>query len=233
MSNSSVKPFGGVFPTDHAADSKSSFGKPEALGAPMSIAPDGDVILHVSCVGQSGDYLVSSHILCATSSVFKGILGKNSNFAEAVALRQARLTGSDAPIVVPLEDDDPWAMGVVLRVLHSRHYSVPGEVTLPEMVKIAVVCDKYGFYEGLHTTSGTWLESLRSEESIDEFPDDWLLISWVFGPEEIFTTASRTLILGINEHDGKLMFGDDNRTLSDNIPCAVHGMSISLWKVEW
>ncbi|KAA8898499.1 hypothetical protein FN846DRAFT_207494 [Sphaerosporella brunnea] len=191
----------------------------ESPEAAQPIAVDGDVILDVS---DDSRYLVSSQVLCGTSSVFRTMLGKDSKFAEAAALRRARLADSNEPIVVRLEDDDPWAMGVVMRVLHSRHYSIPSTVNLTQLGALAVVCDKYAFHEGLHTASSLWVQSLRSDELINQHPEHWLLISWVFGPEEIFTRVSRALVLSSAETDGELTIsGNIEPIFRESIPSAV------------
>jgi len=151
------------------------------------------------------------------------MLGKDSDFAEAVALRKSRDSGE--PVVVRLEDDDPETMGVVLRVLHVRNYLVPRRITLQSMVHVAVICDKYGFHEGLQVMVDIWTESLKADRvSIAAYPEDWLLITWMFGPEDIFTQVSRSLILrGLESSDG-LVFGDDRLSLSESVPSAVSGI---------
>jgi hypothetical protein len=203
---------------DGSSESNDSDIEPQS--PPTPIADDGDVILQVSSGSHFEHYLVCSQVLCTTSKVFKRMLGKDSSFAEAVALRQARFTDDEIPITIRL-DDDPWAMGAVLRVLHARHYTVPRKITLPQMVQIAVICDKYIFHEGLYTTSAIWILPLRSEDSIRDFPEDWLLISWVFGLRDIFGAASKTLILGAMVANERLVFGVEKRTLPENIPCSV------------
>ncbi|KAF8247936.1 hypothetical protein K440DRAFT_661099 [Wilcoxina mikolae CBS 423.85] len=189
---------------------------------PIAIIPDGDLILHVESESEIARYLVCSQVLCSASAVFRKMLGKESSFAEAVALRQSKDSGE--PVVVRLEDDDPTTMGVVLRVLHVRNYLVPRKMVLQDMVHIAVICDKYGFHEGLQVMADIWLESLKLDTaSIAASPEDWLLISWVFGPEDIFTQVSKSLVLrGLQSGNG-MVFSDDNLSLSESVPSAISG----------
>ncbi|KAF8533129.1 hypothetical protein BDD12DRAFT_914312 [Trichophaea hybrida] len=187
---------------------------------PISIIPDGDLILHVESDSEVVRYLVFSQILCSTSAVFRKMLGKESSFAEAVALQKSK--DSDEPVVVRLEDDDLTTMGVVLRVLHSRNYLVPRKMVLQDMVHTAVICDKYEFHEGLQFITDIWLKSLKLDTtSIDASPEDWLLISWVFGPEDIFTQVSRSLVLRGLKSGDDMVFGNDKLSLSESVPSAI------------
>ncbi|KAF8533203.1 hypothetical protein BDD12DRAFT_947853 [Trichophaea hybrida] len=62
---------------------------PPLFGPYIEIVQEGDVILDVSTGDASRPYRVYSQVLCATSAVFRNMLGRQSNFAEAVALRES------------------------------------------------------------------------------------------------------------------------------------------------
>jgi hypothetical protein len=181
------------------------------------IAHDGDVILHVISSAESNSYLVCSHVLCASSVVFRKMLGKESNFAEAVALRES----PPEPVPVNLEDD-PVVMGIILQWLHFQHKKVPRKLSVDQLVQAAIICDKYGLHEALQLISETWTQAVRSTNH----PEDWLLISWVFGPEDIFTSTSRVLTLsGLSDSNGDLVFGTYKGTLHECVPASISGIA--------
>ncbi|KAF8244268.1 hypothetical protein K440DRAFT_610156 [Wilcoxina mikolae CBS 423.85] len=143
------------------------------------------------------------------------MLGKDSNFAEAVALRQAPAE----PVLVSLEDD-PAVMGIILRVLHFLHKKVPRKISVDQLVQAAIICDKYGLHEALQLISETWTKAVSSTWA--NHPEDWLLISWVFGPADVFTNTSRALILsGLLDSNGDLVFGEYKGTLHECVPSSI------------
>lgn len=185
----------------------------------ITIVDDGDVILHVTLSAESISYLVCSHVLCASSIIFRKMLGKESNFAEAVALRES----PPEPVPVSLEDD-PVVMGIILQWLHFQHKKVPRKLSVDQLVQAAIICDKYGLHEALQLISETWTQAVRSTS--ENHPEDWLLISWVFGPEDIFTSTSRVLTLsGLSDSNGDLVFGEYKGTLHECVPASISGMT--------
>jgi len=185
----------------------------------ITIVDDGDVILHVTSSAESISYLVCSHVLCASSIIFRKMLGKESNFAEAVALRES----PPEPVPVSLEDD-PVVMGIILQWLHFQHKKVPRKLSVDQLVQAAIICDKYGLHEALQLISETWTQAVRSTSA--NHPEDWLLISWVFGPEDIFTSTSRVLTLsGLSDSNGDLVFGTYKGTLHECVPASISGIA--------
>ncbi|KAF8533225.1 hypothetical protein BDD12DRAFT_866428 [Trichophaea hybrida] len=184
------------------------------------IVPDGDVILDVSAVDTSRRYLVYSQVLCATSDVFRTMLGKQSKFAEAVALRESHKRDDGEPVVVTLEGDDPIVMGTVLHLLHGKYNKLPLKLNIGVLVDVSKICDKYSLHEALRIIQLLWSDFLKTK--LTAHPADGLLISWVFGPEKVFTELSRDLMLGeISESDDGLLFGKQMDPLADCIPPAV------------
>ncbi|KAA8913673.1 hypothetical protein FN846DRAFT_929155 [Sphaerosporella brunnea] len=179
------------------------------------IVPDGDVILELSPTER---FLVYSQVLCAASSIFNRMLSSGSRFSEAVELR-SRASG-DKPVVVKLEDDDSATLLIVLRVLHYQIKTVPQKLSVEQMVQVAIICDKYFLHESLQLMANTWIGSSWSEKQ--EQLEYWLLISWIFGPETIFTEVSRSLILEASEDTQKgFVIGPERRELPESVPAAL------------
>ena len=90
--------------------------------ASIEFDPKGDVLLVLSTGSGIARFRVNSHILCISSPVFRAMLGEQSQFKERAAL-SAR-TPTSEPLELPLADDDPKALGVILRVI-QRQYDGP------------------------------------------------------------------------------------------------------------
>ncbi|KAF8535476.1 hypothetical protein BDD12DRAFT_983294 [Trichophaea hybrida] len=186
----------------------------------VNIVPDGDVMLHVSAGYSSRRYLVYSQVLCGTSTVFRNMLGRHSVFSEAVALRESQQRDSIEPVVVTLHGDDLDTIGIILYVLHGQNKKVPRRLSIERLAKVSIICDKYGWHEGLQVSAGVWTDMLRSKTKSHAV--DWLLISWVFGPEEVFMEVTRDLMLGeISDNEDGILFGKQQLLLADCIPSAV------------
>jgi hypothetical protein len=187
----------------------------------IDIAPDGDVILELSPTDR---YRVYSQVLGAASTVFKGMLSLASSSSENVGL-QSR-TPNDMPLVVRIEDDDVAVLQIVLRVLHYQLKFVPRMLSVEDLAQAAIICDKYLLHESIQLIARIWVEN--SKPKAEEYPGYWLLISWVFGPETIFTEVSRQLILGASEDNQKgLRIGSERLELPKFVPAAIAGSLLS------
>ncbi|KAI5812727.1 hypothetical protein BZA77DRAFT_323518 [Pyronema omphalodes] len=174
-----------------------------ALKKTISIVEDGDcdTLLEVSNGKTTKRYQVNSIFLTTHSVVFKKMLARDSNFSEAAAVRDAQTTGK--PALITLEDD-PNVMEFILYALHSKYSKVPRKLSLAHLTQAAIICDKYCLHEALSSISEHWI-SLGTERSVVH-PTEWLYISWVFGPESVFTSTSRNIIL-------KSVYASDGHTL--------------------
>jgi hypothetical protein len=192
----------------------------EVLASCTRIVPEGDLLLEVSTGATSEHFLVASQVLVSTSAVFAKMLGKKSNFAEAVALRESK--GDDQPVIVKVADDDPSTMKIILYALHSQYRQVPDSITLSQLFQAAVICDKYALHEALRLIAKVWSEPLKHGSKKN--PRQWLFISWVFGPESVFTEVSRQLTLdgtSIPDKEDELVFGKEKLTLHECVPAAI------------
>jgi hypothetical protein len=192
----------------------------QVLASCTRIVPEGDLILEVSIGATSKYFLVASQVLVSTSAVFAKMLGKKSNFAEAVALRESK--GKDQPVIVKVEDDDPPMMELILYALHLQYKRVPDSIPLSMLFKAAIICDKYALHEALRLIAKVWSDPLKNEAN--ESPREWLFISWVLGPESVFTEVSKQLILDGSsnlDNEDELVFGEGKLTLHECVPSAV------------
>lgn len=145
------------------------------------IAAEGDAVAR---------YEVSSQILCAASPYFQASFGPDSQFISAQRVRRAAMRGQ--PRAEIELDDDPEAMGIVLKVLCFRHHEVPDVLSLPKIRKLAIIADKYELEAVLRPWVSKWSEVSKLNILLSGH-EDWLFISWVFGYEGIFKDCTRAL----------------------------------------
>lgn len=135
--------------------------------------------------------LVSSKHLMLASPVFKAMLQHN-NFKEGDTLR------SSGQAKVPLPDDDPTALKILLDIVHGRVRAVPRQVTLKVMTELSVLVDKYQMLEVVELYVEVWMNTLKTSVPMFFTADllAWLSISWVFGLADIFKQISRIAMRG-------------------------------------
>ncbi|PVH85234.1 hypothetical protein DL98DRAFT_409677 [Cadophora sp. DSE1049] len=159
--------------------------------------PEGDLILILPCTATEVSDVrmqVSSKHLAMASPVFKAMLAHG--FAEGEALR------TQGKVEIPLPDDDPEAMAVLLDIIHGRSRRVPREVSVTQLALLAIVIDKYHSHEVAEVYSDIWLHHFKDEYDDFIINDEsdlsmqlmWLTISWVFGNNTIFNMATANLI---------------------------------------
>ena len=155
------------------------------------IAIFGDVILKIPAEAGAVKLRVSSHVLCTTSSVFRAMLGPDSQFKEASELR---VHSAENPYELSLEDDYPYALTVILMALHSRSDMVPVDPAFKDLVELAIVCDKYDCRGGVFPWGDVWGAAWKPR-MLESGYEEWLFVAWVFGIKEGFEKLSRKIIL--------------------------------------
>ena len=93
------------------------------------------------------------HLITA-SPVFKAMLSEE--FKEGGTLRKF---GS---LEVPLLDDDPAALIILLNIIHGHSRKVPRRFDLPMLAKLAMLIDYYQLYEVVEVYSDFWMTCLEN-----------------------------------------------------------------------
>ena len=157
----------------------------------QSLVREGDLIVIATEGDAVARYEFSSQILCAASPYFQASFGSDSQFGSAQCARRAAIRGQP-PAEIEL-DDDPEAMGIVLKVLCFRHNDFPDTLSIPEIRKLAIIADKYQLEAVLRPWVSKWSAVSTWDVSLPDH-EDWLFISWVFGYEAIFKTITLSFI---------------------------------------
>ena len=98
-------------------------------------------------------FQVSSRHLALASPVFKDMIHSEDE--------KSHMFREQSFAQVPLADDDPGALLVLLRLLHNQHRLVPRKVDLWMLTKIAILVDKYELLEVTHLLASDWLSSVK------------------------------------------------------------------------
>ena len=97
------------------------------------------------------------------------------------------------PTELPLPEDDPAAMLILLNVVHGRIRKVPCKVDFSTLTELAILIDRYELFEVTEMVADSWLEDLKDNIKV-EFNEDllrWMCISSVFKKLEMFRLVIR------------------------------------------
>ncbi len=142
---------------------------------------NGDVVMLT--IGKTKLSVAASRtVLTILSPVFKAML--------AGGFREAGATISQ----IPLPDDDPDALLLLLRIAHLKFKDLPDTLSFRALYKLAVVCDKYDAVGAVRPFwdkfGGPFLSHIK-EQGYEE----WLYIAWTFGIEDVCITVMKILAL--------------------------------------
>jgi hypothetical protein len=133
----------------------------------------------------------SRTVLTILSPVFKAMLAGGFREAEATISK------------IPLPDDDPDALLLLLQIAHLKFKDLPNTLSFQNLYQLAVVCDKYdavGPIRPFWDKYGAPFLSNIEEAGYEE----WLFIAWTFGIEDVCIKVMNKLILETNTTAGIL-----------------------------
>ena len=120
-----------------------------------NINPNGD--LHMIFTNKSPakkKIVVSRHVLCLSSKVLEAMLGKHAQFRETADPILSR----DGTHEVHFEDDNFYAMTVIMSVVHLQHQRVPKQTRFDQLYQIAILCDKYDLTRSMGLWPDSWAQ---------------------------------------------------------------------------
>lgn len=160
---------------------------PSNAGAPVvPLEPKGDIIF---VLHDGSRLLVHSVILGRASLVFNTMFGPY--FLEGQNLSSA------SPKEVPLPEDDPAAMKILLRLLHHHHYHEDVPV-IDVLQDFAMLVDKYNCLNSVRSTIKFWLAAHARTARLEGFKGKYgalLGIAALLDQPELFFRFSRDLML--------------------------------------
>lgn len=123
---------------------------------------------------------VSSKHLVLASRTFRTCLGSFS---------EGRMLQTEGNVTLPLPEEDPDAMIVLLHIIHGQTRKVPRQVSLDMLKRLAAVVNYYQIQEVVENFSDIWLEYLGHKSLPADYTREalaWLFIFWVFRKKDGF-----------------------------------------------
>ncbi|KAH7363900.1 hypothetical protein BKA65DRAFT_446423 [Rhexocercosporidium sp. MPI-PUGE-AT-0058] len=159
---------------------------------------------------------VSSKHLILASPTFRTSLGSGT-------YPEGRTLQSEGHLVIPLPDDDPDVMIILMNIIHGHSSEVPRRLDLSMLSKIAIAVNHRRMHEAVGIWSETWIENLKRDEGLPSSytPDavlSWLFIFWVFREAEGFRNMSGILV---RESDGSLENEVEAAYIGPHVPVSI------------
>ncbi|KAH7350753.1 hypothetical protein BKA65DRAFT_593644 [Rhexocercosporidium sp. MPI-PUGE-AT-0058] len=121
--------------------------------------------------------------------------------------KEGGILQAQGSVVIPLPDDDPDALIILLNIIHGKTRLVPREVDLQTLAELATLVDYYHMQETVELWSDLWIEKvdlevgLHSQLHADGYEYEFsqadtlkrLFISWVFQKAAAFKKLSRDI----------------------------------------
>lgn len=152
----------------------------------------------------------SAHLILA-SSVFEAMLSQS--FKENLVVR------SPGTVDLPLPDDDPIALLMLLNIIHGQTKDVPLEVDMCMLTRLAIVVDKYQLHVVVGIVSRIWIDRLKANIPKTSMGNlqRWIFISWAFRSPSEFKTVTK-----IAKKHSEIRI-DEYGDLDVPVPCSIVG----------
>ena len=173
-------------------------------------------------------FLVSSQAMSLTSRQWRAMFAADSPFATAPS-------SPNSVVEIPMPDDDANALRVLLSVIHLKFGLLPKLLAYDDLVKLAIVCDKYDVAEVVQPWITDWINNHKVLESLEDRSriantEGWLFVAWTFGLISIFERVSAVLIKNIALSEDYTITISGHVVKSDYMPPGVLGTSPLLKK---
>ncbi|KAF8538948.1 hypothetical protein BDD12DRAFT_910466 [Trichophaea hybrida] len=205
-------------------------GETEPPTVQLTICPYGDLKLSLQTPAINTTYLVSSHLLCSASPVFRASLGPSSGFADAIELRRSQAAATSvsdhALYNMPIGDDlgfDPTAMAVVLYVIHGRMEHIPETIEFGNLLDVALICDYFDCAVTMSPWNKAWMQPLE-HLVLQPGYEDWLFVAFVFGNQELFGKITKSYTRnGLIANDGEfgVMVNNEVKKMHSHLPAGI------------
>lgn len=185
-------------------------------GETIVVDEDGD--LYIACKG--GKLLVSRKVLCLASRVFQAMLG-HSHFRQS----SKPTVANDGIEVRSLEDDDIDILLIIFNITHFKTDELPAQLPSRQAHKLAIISDKYDLRRCLGAYPQQWLGPHMVYVDKPDW-EKWLLTSYIFKANEIFTKATRYLIIDSTLSENGTLVSKKAINYGDNIPNTILGLTL-------
>jgi hypothetical protein len=103
-------------------------------------------------------------------------------------LKEASDLRTDGHLTLPVNGESR-AFLILMLVIHGRTQTVPRKITFGILSHLSIMVDYYGCHEALELFSDLWMQDLKGTFDATHRSQwmNWLLISWLFNQEDIFS----------------------------------------------
>ncbi|KAE8446546.1 hypothetical protein EG329_011878 [Mollisiaceae sp. DMI_Dod_QoI] len=199
----------------------------------IQLDSNGDIILVIKdrTRDASRKFLASSRVLSLASPVFSRMF--SPRFKEGLQLQD-----EDSPYI-SLEEDDPKAMELILRILHYQSVDISAPVNPKTLAALAIHCDKYDCSRALISWIVQWCNASQDVSAPEDFGFK-LLAAYMFRSPTFSNTiveAAKQLepnfVSVWEEHEALALLPEEITTaLSDLISKTLARLHIELQAVE-
>lgn len=152
----------------------------------INVAADGDVILVVG--PEKVKLRVHSLFLKTASKPFSVLFGPDWQEGHNMLDR-------GGPVELLLPEDNARALKLICVIIHHQNKKVPQTLAAGDVLRVAVIADKYDCVDALKFASGNWLRPSKNA------PGDLMLLTaaaYLFQNAQAFNEITRALILNYN-----------------------------------
>lgn len=198
--------------------------------AEVIIDPHGDVILIVPTKNnQLVRFRVNASVLSVASPVFQSILQRDLTPRPAetrTPTPQEPSKSEQYPHELQLDEFDPDALAIVLRILHFQYTLVPARLgyDYEKLYQVAIFCDKYELHGPIRPWFDKWISavwppprpsSIKSSKALPARAG-WLFIAYVFNHTELMSKLFISFLWNMVEDEkGLPAISEEYRKLPD------------------
>ena len=191
-------------PTSSGSSTKPDLTSPELV----ELDSHGDIILNIKNGADHRSFRISSHAMRLASPVWEKMLTGQWMESHKTA--------------ISLEDDNPDTLLIVLRAAHLQHHKLPKKLTFGQIVKLAVVCDKYDTATVVRPFLNQWITPFQMNYLVPGY-EQWLSIAWTFGYRDQFMNIAHHLTRTLNMDNEDRCLNVNGEILGELLPTDILG----------
>lgn len=162
---------------------------------------EGDTHLFLSSLNSPDNelrvviFVVSSHAMASVCDAWADmVMGHVDCCKEEEPVENGSADGGVASI--PLPDDDPDGLEVLLNIAHLRFDRVPEKLKFKRLLAVAVLMEKYGVTKSVRPWWQRWLATVKDKANVPGY-EELLYIAWAFGDEKMLKSGVDHLIRSV------------------------------------
>ncbi|KAB2571548.1 hypothetical protein DBV05_g9772 [Lasiodiplodia theobromae] len=143
-------------------------------------------------------FVVSSHAMAPVCDAWAHMVMRHVDRCklEAETVENVGSAADGAVAFVPLPDDDPDGLEVLLNIAHLRFDRVPEKLKFKRLLAVAVLMEKYGVTQMVRPWWQRWLAAVKDKANVPGY-EELLYIAWAFGEEKMLKSGVDHLIRSV------------------------------------